>query len=121
MNRLSAVECLKENAIEAALLMKMLSHPNRVLIACALAGGELGVGEIARLTAIAQPALSRDLARFRSAGLVETRRQSKAIYYRLADNRLLALLDALGARLDGAGKSTGETSAKTRARPRRVR
>ena len=86
---------LRRRANEVAGLMKLLSHPNRLLIACELTEGEKSVAELERATGAAQPNLSRDLARMRADGLVAARRQSKSVYYRLADDRLERLIDAL--------------------------
>lgn len=86
---------LRARAGEVAGLLKTLSHPNRLLIACDLTEGERSVGEIEARTSVRQPVLSRELARLRMEGLVATRRDSKMIYYRLADTRLPTLIDAL--------------------------
>lgn len=76
-------------------LLKVLSHADRLKIAIELLRGEAKVGDLAARTKIAQPSLSRELARFRGHGLVETRRESKIIYYALSDERLVKLLNAL--------------------------
>lgn len=89
------VRDLQARAEDVAALLKTLSHPNRLLIACALTEGEKNVGEIENETGVLQPHLSRDLARLRDAQLVTTRRESKNIYYSQADDRLSSLIDAL--------------------------
>ncbi len=89
------VEELRARAEEVSALLKVLSHPNRLLIACDLMEGEHSVGEIESRTGVRQPALSRELARLREEGLVGTRRASKQIFYRLIDPRVPRLLDAL--------------------------
>lgn len=86
---------LKTRAGEVAGLLKTLSHPNRLLIACQLMEGEYTVGEIEALTGVGQPVLSRELARLRRDGLLATRRESRMIHYRLADDRLASLVNAL--------------------------
>jgi DNA-binding transcriptional ArsR family regulator len=86
---------LEAGAKEMAQLLKAIAHPNRLLIACQLAGGEKSVGEIEAKAGIPQPHLSRELARLRTAGLVRPRRESKNVYYRIADGRLTALVAAL--------------------------
>lgn len=82
-------------AAEVSGLLKLLSHPNRLLIACELRDGEASVAALEAATGAAQPNLSRDLARMRQEGLVAARRQSKSVYYRLADDRLARVVDAL--------------------------
>lgn len=86
---------LKAHAEGVSALLKELSHPNRLLIACALTEGEMNVSELEAEIDVAQPHLSRDLARLRDANLVKARRESKNVYYSLADSRLSNLIDAL--------------------------
>lgn len=88
-------EDLQARAEEVAGLLKLLSHPQRLLIACELAAGERSVSALEAAIGAAQPNLSRDLARMRAEGLVIARRQSKSVFYRLADDRLTRVLDAL--------------------------
>lgn len=86
---------LRARAEEVAGILKVLSHPNRLLIACDLMEGERSVGEIEARTGVRQPTLSRELARLRDESLVETRRDSKQIFYRLVDPRIPRLIEAL--------------------------
>jgi ArsR family transcriptional regulator len=65
------------------------------LILCHLAGGERSVTELEQLLSQRQAAVSQQLARLRLEGLVETRREGKTIYYRLADTRTREMLDIL--------------------------
>lgn len=87
---------------EADLLAKYfraLGDPTRVTILRYLADeGELSVGEIVDRLEIAQPRVSNHLACLRWCGFVETRRDQRTIYNRIADARvenLLALAEAL--------------------------
>lgn len=107
MGRMESAAALRQRAVEVARLMKLLSHPNRLLIACELTAGEKSVAELEHATGAAQPNLSRDLARLRADGLVAARRQSKSVYYRLADDRLLRIIDALCAAFAPAAAAPG--------------
>ncbi len=89
------IQDLKARAEDVSALLKELSHPNRLLIACILSEGEFNVSEIETEIDVAQPHLSRDLGRLRDAGLVKARRESKNVYYSLTDDRLSDLIDAL--------------------------
>jgi ArsR family transcriptional regulator len=44
---------------------------------------------------IRQPTLSQQLAVLRGEGVVDTRREGKRIYYRVADPRVMQVLDVL--------------------------
>ena len=82
-------------ADEASLLLKALAHPARLMICCQLRDHEMAVGDIEKTLGIRQPRLSRELAKLREEGILETRRASKVIFYRLADERVEKLIDAM--------------------------
>jgi DNA-binding transcriptional ArsR family regulator len=86
---------LRDHASEAAALLKALSNGNRLVILCALAGGELSVGELNEQIDISQSALSQQLAILRRDGLVRTRRQSQTIYYSLAPSKAVQVIELL--------------------------
>jgi ArsR family transcriptional regulator len=86
---------VRTRAEEVSALLKLLSHPNRLLVTCELADGELPVSAIEARTGVSQPNLSRDLARLRAEGIVSTRRQSRQIFYSLTDPRIIAVMRAL--------------------------
>jgi DNA-binding transcriptional ArsR family regulator len=87
---------LQEKAGQAARLLRLLANENRLLLLCHLvAEGEMGVGALAVAVGLSQPALSQHLAMLRADGLVATRKEAQAVFYRLADPkaaRILALL-----------------------------
>lgn len=76
--------------------LKAAAHPVRLRILRSLAGSERNVGEIDELAQIGQPTLSQQLAVLRNAGLVTTRKQSKLVFYRIDEQKLAHVADALG-------------------------
>jgi DNA-binding transcriptional ArsR family regulator len=76
--------------------LKAIAHPLRFRILEVLAGGELSVGEIDQAADIGQPALSQQLGVLRKAGLVETRKEAKLVFYSLDQERMGAITAALG-------------------------
>jgi DNA-binding transcriptional ArsR family regulator len=94
---------------EQALLdqLKALAHPLRYRIIECLLGGECNVGEIESVAGIGQPTLSQQLAVLRKAGLVDTRKEAKLVYYRLDRDLFARLATSLGrfAATDGAAAS----------------
>ncbi len=86
---------LQPLAEEAAEMLKALSHPARLMIVCELISGERSVGDLEMKLGIKQPNLSRELAKLREADILETRRESKVVFYRLADIRAAEVGDAL--------------------------
>lgn len=86
---------MADHADEAALLLKSLAHPARLLVLCHLVGGEATVTKLQSLGTLSMSALSQHLAVLREAGLVETRREAQAIHYSLADSPALGVINAL--------------------------
>lgn len=82
-----------ENATNASNFLKAISHEGRLMILCHLVSGEKSVTELEDLLSARQAAVSQQLSRLRLEGLVVPRREGKAIYYRLADNRPRRVLE----------------------------
>ena len=84
------------NAAQTATLMRALSNENRLLILCHLIeAGELTVGELVGRVGLSQSALSQHLAKLREEGLVDFRRDSQSLFYRVADQRAGKVLEVL--------------------------
>lgn len=90
-----SVAQMRENASEATAMLRLLAHEDRLLLLCQLSQEELCVSDLETLLAIRQPTLSQQLGVLRREELVATRRQGKHIYYRIADESVLALLQTL--------------------------
>lgn len=86
---------MQEASTQASQLLKSLSHPDRLLLLCQLTQGEYCVSELERLVGINQPSLSQQLGILRKDQLVATRRDGKQIYYRVASDDALAVLQLL--------------------------
>ena len=79
---------LVANAAEAADFLKKFTHPSRLMIVCALVDGERSVRDLEDTLGIRQPGLSQQIAELREAGLIVGRKESKNMFYRLADGRV---------------------------------
>jgi DNA-binding transcriptional ArsR family regulator len=90
----------------ACALLKNLANPDRLLLMCELAQGERNVGELEQAAGIVQPTLSQQLAVLREARLVDTRREGKHIYYRIASAPALAVLQVLHAQFCAEGRGS---------------
>ena len=86
---------MMHNACEASNFLKAISHEGRLMILCHLATGEKTVTELEELLSARQAAVSQQLSRLRSEGLVAPRREGKAIFYRLCDQRAVQILDVV--------------------------
>lgn len=105
-------------ADEATTLLKALAHPARLLICCQLRAQEMSVGDMEERLGIRQPRLSRELGKLREEGLVQTRRESKVVFYQLSDApRLRAMVDAICAVMLGNPASPEANLPPAPARP----
>ncbi len=84
-----------DNATRASNFLKAISHEGRLMILCHLVSGEKSVTELEELLSARQAAVSQQLSRLRLEGLVLPRREGKAIYYRLADDRPRKMLETV--------------------------
>ncbi len=92
---MTELQQLKLHAGEASGLLKELSNPNRLLICCMLAEGEMSVSELNDKIGLSQSALSQHLARLREAELVSTRKDRQTVYYMLKGAGVDAVIGAL--------------------------
>jgi len=93
-----SLERMQKHSAKAASLMKALGNESRLMILCTLAEGERSVSELNESIPLSQSALSQQLARLRTQGLVETRRDSQNIFYKLATgpaDRVIHLLQEI--------------------------
>jgi DNA-binding transcriptional ArsR family regulator len=88
-------EDMRRSAADAVCLLKSLANENRLTILCLLAEGETSVGLLNERVRLSQSALSQHLAVLREQGLVQTRRESQTIFYRLADTPALDVISLL--------------------------
>jgi len=96
MNKVSlSLQDMQQSAGQACRLLKVLSNPDRLMILCQLAHGEMRVGELEEALGIVQPTLSQQLTVLRDEELVSTRREGKNIYYQLSSVQALALMKVL--------------------------
>ena len=90
------MQALEQKTEEVAAVIKALAHPRRLLLLCKLAEqGHMSVGQLATSVGISQSALSQHLAVMREEQLVAFDRDGQTLNYRIADQRLTALLDSL--------------------------
>ena len=86
---------LVANAGEAADFLKKFAHPSRLMIVCALVDGERSVRNLEDALGIRQPGLSQQIAELRDAGIIVGRKESKNMFYRLADGRVSEFIELM--------------------------
>lgn len=87
---------LSEQPREAELLAKYFrgfGDVTRLRILEALSEGERSVGELVELLGEPQPKVSSHLSCLRWCGFVESRREYRTVYYRIADQRVAEMVE----------------------------
>ena len=85
MRRKIPLQIMRTNADAMAERLKLLSHSERLLMLCRMAGDEVTVSELVELTGMSQSAVSQHLVR----------RDAQARYYTLVDEEVHKIIDAL--------------------------
>ena len=86
---------LQSHATMASDLLKIMASRSRLLILCQLLDGEKSVQFLEAKLQMRQPALSQHLAILRRERFVHTRREAQFIYYALARDDFVSVLQAL--------------------------
>ena len=76
----------------AARALKAMSHPLRLKILCTLGEQEVSVQDIVERVGTSQSNISQHLAILRDKGILASRKDANRVYYRVGDNRTLALI-----------------------------
>jgi ArsR family transcriptional regulator len=85
----------QEIALLHAQVCQGLADPKRILILYALADGPRRVTDLADALGVPQPTVSHHLKILRERGLVVAEQEGTAVYYALADERVIQALDLL--------------------------
>lgn len=86
---------LKANASAMAARMKLMSHPERLLMLCRMDEGEVSVGELVELSGLSQSSVSQHLAMLRDENVVTIRGEAQTRFYSLNDPTVRAIIHAL--------------------------
>ncbi|MBF2097392.1 MAG: winged helix-turn-helix transcriptional regulator [Gloeomargaritaceae cyanobacterium C42_A2020_066] len=78
----------------------LLGDANRLRLLAVLAAGEYCVGDLATLVAMSESAVSHQLRVLRTMRLVERHKQGRHVFYRLLDDHVLTLYQAVAEHLD---------------------
>lgn len=89
------IEALKASSENACKLMKVMANQDGLMLLCQISLGEKCVGELEETLEIRQPTLSQQLTILREEGLVSTRREGKYIYYSIANEATLQVMEVL--------------------------
>lgn len=86
---------LKADAAAMAGKLRLMSHPERLLMLCRMDEGEVSVGELVVLTGLSQSSVSQHLALLRDEGVVGIRGEAQLRYYALRDRVVSTVIHTL--------------------------
>lgn len=86
---------MAQHADSAARFLRALANPHRLQMLCVLADGEMSVSELNASIPLSQSALSQHLKVLREDGLVATRREAQAVYYRVMPGPAMDVIEVL--------------------------
>ena len=86
---------LKANAVVMAGRLKLMSHPERLLMLCRMDEGEVSVTELVVLAGLSQSSVSQHLAMLREEGVVSIRGEAQTRFYSLKDPIVRGVIHAL--------------------------
>ena len=85
----------ERNIDQATRSLKVLAHPARLKILCALRTGEQTVQDLEYYTGLKQTTLSQHLSLLRARDIVTSRREANFSYYRITNDRILELFELI--------------------------
>ena len=94
---------LKANAAHMAARLKIMSHPERLLMLCRMDEGEASVTELIEIAGLSQSSVSQPLAMLREEGIVSIRGEAQTRYYSLKDPQVRSIIHALCLICDAGG------------------
>lgn len=86
---------LKANAERMAARLKLMSHPERLLMLCRMDESEVSVTELVELSGLSQSSVSQHLAMLREEGVVTIRGEAQTRFYSLKDPLVRGIIHAL--------------------------
>ena len=96
MGRKIEMENIEREIFELhASMCKVFSNPKRLEVINTLREGEMSVGEISKTVGVPIGNLSQHLTMMKARGILSSRKEGNAVYYRLANPKMLKAFDIL--------------------------
>jgi DNA-binding transcriptional ArsR family regulator len=80
---------------QAANMLRVLAHPQRLRMVELLMQRAVPVGELARTLGLPAAAVSQHLAHMRTSGIVQRQRLGRHVHYRVVDPNAMTLIECL--------------------------
>ncbi|SJL83952.1 ArsR/SmtB family transcription factor [Vibrio palustris] len=89
------LQTMRAQSKEVSEWLRILAHPERLMVVYQLTSGEQGVGELLKHSALSQSAFSQHLTVLRNNHIIQARKRSQQVFYSLADNRVTDVVNTL--------------------------
>jgi DNA-binding transcriptional ArsR family regulator len=89
------VQSLMSRSEDLSNFLSAIASSKRTLILCCLARHECNVGELSEAVGLPQTVISQHLSKLRALKLVRTRREAQNIFYSIANDHVVQLVDLL--------------------------
>ncbi|MDG3578862.1 metalloregulator ArsR/SmtB family transcription factor [Rhizobium sp. YJ-22] len=86
---------MADKADTVSAFLKGLANGHRLMILCHLSQGECSVGALIEATGLAQTSMSQHLAKLKSEGLVNCRRDHRTLHYFIDHPAVLEIMTVL--------------------------
>ena len=84
-----------EHCEKVAEILKNLYHPQRLIMLCYLSMKPRNVNELSELTHCSESAVSQFISRMKHQGLIESDREGHFVNYKIADPKIMELMESL--------------------------
>jgi DNA-binding transcriptional ArsR family regulator len=88
------IESIRKNSAELARLLKVLSHPKRLMLLCFLTEGEKNVSDIIKYTQLSQSQTSQYLADLEAKNFLSVRQAGKNRFYKIKEPKIEGLIES---------------------------
>jgi DNA-binding transcriptional ArsR family regulator len=88
-------EMMENKCVDVAQMMKIIAHPQRLMILCHLSDSEKSVSELLEVIEISQSQLSQFLNRMHREKLLHMRKDGQFAYYSIDDKKVSKLIQSL--------------------------
>ena len=95
MNNRLEISQMRSKVKDVAQVLKVMAHPERLLLLCQISQGKLNVTELEQRLGMGQSQISQTLQKLEQLQLVSYERDGKLKYYQLKDEKLKRLIESL--------------------------
>lgn len=92
---MNLAQAMENKAGNAATFLSGLANEHRLLVLCQLLEGERNVTSLIEATNIPQTSMSQHLAKLKKEGIVDFRRDHRALYYFIKDPAVIEIMKVL--------------------------